>query len=125
MTAPGDAPQRKSLTATLIQDLSARIADAALRPGDRLHTERELMGAFGVSRSVVREATSSLRAEGLVLTRQGKGAFVSREGARAAFRLTEADVITLQDVTSASTGWSPRPPATATSSSCSASSAPC
>jgi DNA-binding FadR family transcriptional regulator len=83
------------------------------------------MGAFGVSRSVVREAISSLRAEGLVLTRQGKGAFVSREGARAAFRLTEADVIALQDVTSASTGWSPRPPATATSSSCSASSAPC
>lgn len=98
MTAPGDAPQRKPLTAPLIQDLSARIGVGALRPGDRLPTERELMGTFGVSRTVVREAISGLRAEGLVVTQQGKGAFVSHQGARAAFRLTEADVVTLQDV---------------------------
>jgi DNA-binding FadR family transcriptional regulator len=98
MVAPGAAAPRKPLTAALIQDLSARIAGATLQPGDRLPTERELMGTFGVSRTVVREAISSLRAEGLVVTRQGKGAFVSREGGRASFRLTESDVATLQDV---------------------------
>jgi DNA-binding FadR family transcriptional regulator len=97
MTMPG-APARTPLTAGLIRDLSARIAGAALRPGDRLPTERELMGAYGVSRTVVREAISSLRAEGLVVTHQGKGAFVARDGGRGAFRIAEADVVTLQDV---------------------------
>jgi GntR family transcriptional regulator, transcriptional repressor for pyruvate dehydrogenase complex len=92
------AREERSLTAAVTRALSARIDAAELRPGDRLPTERELMGAYGVSRTVVREAISGLRAEGLVVTHQGKGAFVTRDGARAAFRITEADVVTLQDV---------------------------
>jgi GntR family transcriptional regulator, transcriptional repressor for pyruvate dehydrogenase complex len=48
-----------------------------LPTGARLPTEQELIAATGVSRTVVREAVSALRAEGLVTTRQGVGAFVA------------------------------------------------
>jgi GntR family transcriptional regulator, transcriptional repressor for pyruvate dehydrogenase complex len=103
MTTPAGSSPRPpreagSLPAAVTRALAARIDAAELRPGDRLPTERKLMEAYGVSRTVVREAISSLRAEGLVVTRQGKGAFVTRDGARSAFRITEADVVTLQDV---------------------------
>jgi GntR family transcriptional repressor for pyruvate dehydrogenase complex len=64
----------------LVQQISRRIAaDIALGklgPGARLPTEQEMMAAMGVSRTVVREAVAALRAEGLVNTRQGVGAFV-------------------------------------------------
>ena len=45
------------------------------------------MAAMGVSRTVVREAVSALRAEGLVVTRQGLGAFVAVDASRVAFRI--------------------------------------
>ncbi len=57
-------------------DLQRRIARGDLRPGDRLPTEKALGEAFGVSRAVVREAIARLKADGLIETRQGSGAFV-------------------------------------------------
>lgn len=45
--------------------------------GTKLPTEHELIAAFGVSRTVVREAIAALRARGLLTTRQGSGVFVS------------------------------------------------
>ncbi len=45
------------------------------------------MAAMGVSRTVVREAVAALRAEGLVTTRQGLGAFVAVDASRVAFRI--------------------------------------
>lgn len=48
-----------------------------MQPGDRLPTEAQLAESFGVSRTVIREAVSSLKHEGLIDTRQGAGAFVS------------------------------------------------
>ena len=42
-----------------------------------------MIAATGVSRTVVREAVAALRAEGLVITRQGVGAFVARYAAPA------------------------------------------
>jgi GntR family transcriptional repressor for pyruvate dehydrogenase complex len=96
---PLDRPHPgRNLTAALIHDLASRISRAELPPGGQLPTERELMHAYGVSRTVVREAISSLRAEGLVVTHQGKGAFVSREGPRTPFRIADAERLTLQDV---------------------------
>jgi GntR family transcriptional regulator, transcriptional repressor for pyruvate dehydrogenase complex len=67
---------RETLTSQLVRALTDRIAQGELKPGDRLPTEQELIEAFGVSRTVVREAISSLRATGLVSTQQGVGAFV-------------------------------------------------
>jgi len=57
-------------------DLQRRIARGELKPGDRLPTEKALGEAFGVSRAVVREAIARLKADGLIETRQGSGAFV-------------------------------------------------
>jgi GntR family transcriptional repressor for pyruvate dehydrogenase complex len=57
-------------------DLQRRIARGDLKPGDRLPTEKALGEAFGVSRAVVREAVARLKADGLIETRQGSGAFV-------------------------------------------------
>ncbi|SHK06225.1 DNA-binding transcriptional regulator, FadR family [Roseomonas rosea] len=67
---------RLPLTIQVSRDLQARIGRGELRPGDRLPTERELMARYGVSRTVVREAISSLRAGGQIETQQGRGAFV-------------------------------------------------
>ena len=57
-------------------ELQRRIARAELKPGDRLPTEKALGEAFGVSRAVVREAIARLKADGLIETRQGSGAFI-------------------------------------------------
>ena len=49
--------------------------------GDRLPTEMEISEAWGVSRPVVREALLRLRADGLVVSHQGLGTFVSTQPA--------------------------------------------
>jgi len=45
------------------------------------------MVAMGVSRTVVREAVAALRARGLVVTRQGAGAFVSNDPRRQSYMI--------------------------------------
>jgi GntR family transcriptional repressor for pyruvate dehydrogenase complex len=57
-------------------ELQRRIARGDLKPGDRLPTEKALGEVFGVSRAVIREAVARLKADGLIETRQGSGAFV-------------------------------------------------
>ena len=56
-----------------------------------------MIAATGVSRTVVREAVAALRAEGLVMTRQGLGAFVA-ENARRPFRIRFEELSTLKEV---------------------------
>jgi len=80
------APARHR-AAEVSERIAAEIASGRLAPGDRLPPEHELMAAMGVSRSVVREAVAALRAEGLVVTRQGAGAFVASDPSRVPFRL--------------------------------------
>jgi GntR family transcriptional regulator, transcriptional repressor for pyruvate dehydrogenase complex len=69
------------VTERLSDRLAARIAEqidgGALHPGDRLPTEQQLAAAYGVSRTVVREAVHQLRSQGLVRSRQGSGVFVT------------------------------------------------
>ncbi len=65
-----------SLSQRVVDGISERIADGALKPGDRVPPEPVLMQEFGVSRSVVREAISRLQAGGLLRTQQGVGSFV-------------------------------------------------
>lgn len=64
------------------------IRSGRLAPGTQLPTESELMAAMNVSRTVVREAVAALKAEGLVVTRQGSGAFVGADTSRVAFRIS-------------------------------------
>jgi GntR family transcriptional regulator, transcriptional repressor for pyruvate dehydrogenase complex len=77
----------KSLAVEVIDRIRSDIAGGRLAPGARLPTEQEMIAAFGVSRTVVREAVAALRAEGLVATRQGVGAFVVEETQPRPFRI--------------------------------------
>lgn len=81
---PLRAPRR--LTAELVARLTADIVSGKLPPGSRLPTEQEMIAATGVSRTVIREAVAALRADRLVVTRQGVGAFVA-EQVRRPFRV--------------------------------------
>ena len=72
----------KNRTAEVVERLAAEIGSGRLSPGARLPTEQEMMTALGVSRTVVREAVAALRAQGLVTTRQGLGAFVASDQQR-------------------------------------------
>lgn len=89
-------PAQKSLAHELIERMTADITSGKLAPGEKLPTEQELIAASGVSRTVVREAVAALRAEGLVLTRQGVGAFVA-DNARRPFRLDLDELKSLRE----------------------------
>lgn len=65
-----------NLSQRLVRTLTERLAGGALPAGTKLPTESELMAQYGVSRTVVREALSQLRAGGQVETRHGIGTFV-------------------------------------------------
>src|SRR5918997_3750320 len=56
--------------------LRAPIESGEWPAGFKLPSESQLMTQFGVSRVTVRLAVGALRAEGLILTRQGRGSFV-------------------------------------------------
>jgi DNA-binding FadR family transcriptional regulator len=88
----------RGLAHALVDDFGVRIRDGALRPGDKLPTESEIMQAFGVSRTVVREALSKLQAAGLVETHHGIGTFVLQQRASGVFRLDAGDIATSVDV---------------------------
>ncbi|MEO4044755.1 FadR/GntR family transcriptional regulator [Hoeflea sp. CAU 1731] len=72
--------------------LSQEISSGRLKPGDRLPTEHQIAESLGISRNVVREAISQLRADGLVRARQGAGAFVMEPEERLAIRLDPTDL---------------------------------
>jgi len=68
--------------------LTGQISDGILQPGDKLPTEQELATNYGVARTVVREAVSQLKSDGMIQSKQGVGAFVSEPGARSVFRIS-------------------------------------
>ena len=90
--------QEAKLSRRLFEQLAGEIRSGRLAPGARLPTEQALTRAAKVSRTVVREAVAALRAEGLVITRQGVGAFVSAEPQRAPFRIEPERLQSLEDV---------------------------
>lgn len=57
--------------------LREKIRGGAWQPGYQLPGEHALCAAYGVSRSVVRQALGDLEREGLIYRRRGKGAFVA------------------------------------------------
>jgi DNA-binding FadR family transcriptional regulator len=87
-----------NLTQEIALRLAGEIRAGKLAPGARLPTEHEMVTAMGVSRTVVREAVAALRADGLVITRQGAGAFVATDAARRPFRLAPDSVLSVQEV---------------------------
>src|SRR5262245_38526137 len=75
----------RNLTEEIVERIAGEIRSGRLAPGAKLPTEQKLMHAMRVSRTVVREAVAALRAEGLVTTRQGSGAFVAADARPAPF----------------------------------------
>ena len=98
--ALGGSPRRRGrgLAHGLVDDLGEKIRSQQLRPGDKLPTESAIMQAYGVSRTVVREALSKLQAGGLVETHHGIGTFVLQPRAAGMFRLEGSDIATTVDV---------------------------
>jgi GntR family transcriptional regulator, transcriptional repressor for pyruvate dehydrogenase complex len=88
----------RKLSRRLFEQLADEIKSGRFAPGERLPTEQALTRAARVSRTVVREAVAALRAEGLVVTRQGVGAFVSAEPQRAPFRIEPERLQSLDDI---------------------------
>ena len=72
------------LTDRVKLDLIGLIATRDLKPGDRLPAAEQLCRQFSVSRTVVREAIASLKAEGRLRSRRGSGVYVAEPGALAA-----------------------------------------
>jgi GntR family transcriptional regulator, transcriptional repressor for pyruvate dehydrogenase complex len=55
--------------------------------GSQLPSEQSMAEGFGVSRTVIREAVSRLKSEGLIHTRQGRGAFVRADRLDVPYRI--------------------------------------
>lgn len=86
---------RKTLSTLLVERLKQRIMTGLWAPGAQLPTESELCAEFAVSRTVVREAVAQLRADGLVIARQGKGVFVSEAPPRPGFSVPDEALASL------------------------------
>lgn len=67
--------------------LQGLIRSGEFPPKSRLPAETEMAARFGVSRTVIREAVSRLKSEGLVQSRQGSGVFVRESNLDAPFRI--------------------------------------
>ena len=91
-------PRTNNLVERVMARLGADIRGGRLGPGARLPTEQELTSSMGVSRTVVREAVAALRAEGLVTTRQGSGAFVAADASRVPYRIDPEGLSSIADV---------------------------
>ena len=71
---------KKKLHEEITDKLLARIHSGELKPGDKLPAERTLANEYGVSRSVIREALSSLNQMGCIQSRVGGGSYVKTPG---------------------------------------------
>jgi GntR family transcriptional repressor for pyruvate dehydrogenase complex len=65
-----------TLTGRTIQSIRTHISDNRFDRGHKLGSLNELAQQFGVSRTIVREAVSALRSEGVLEARHGVGVFV-------------------------------------------------
>ncbi|MDN3239632.1 GntR family transcriptional regulator [Glycomyces tritici] len=78
--------------ARIAAELSRRIADRELAPGDKVPSTRQVAQEFGVALATATKALDVLRAEGLVITRPRSGTVVAPR--RAAARGAEAAELT-------------------------------
>jgi DNA-binding FadR family transcriptional regulator len=73
--------RRRKLYEEIVERLEAAIADGHYAPGDQLPAERELMEAYGVGRTAIREALFALQRMGLIAISSGERARVSQPSA--------------------------------------------
>jgi GntR family transcriptional regulator, transcriptional repressor for pyruvate dehydrogenase complex len=93
------AADARSLTEQLVTALQRRVERGEFAAGSKLPTEGELVAAYNVSRTVIREAMSQLRARGLVVTRRGIGTFArERPPPGSPFATARLDPMAVADV---------------------------
>lgn len=92
LTATATMPDR--VTQALLELIRSGVYPAK----SRLPSEAEMSQRFGVSRTVIREAVSRLKSEGLVESRQGSGVFVREVGPDTPFRIDPTVVDSIQAV---------------------------
>ncbi len=88
----------RALTDSVAEQLLEKIEGGVFPRGAKLPTEAVLSEEFGVSRTVIREAISRLKYEGLVESRQGSGVFVTDQAGIRPLRIDYTDVDTLESV---------------------------
>ncbi len=74
---PVQKVNREGLSEQIVEQLQELIFEKHLRSGNRLPGERELCEQFGVSRTVIREATKILAQRGMLVIEPGRGTYVT------------------------------------------------
>ena len=72
-----DSNDPRPAYAQVADDLRASIEVGRLKPRDRLPAGRELAAEYGVAVMTIQKALDVLRREGLVVSQQGRGVFVT------------------------------------------------
>jgi DNA-binding FadR family transcriptional regulator len=95
-----DAPRKRSqgLAHDIVTTLTQRILLGQMAPGEKLPSESAIVGEYGVSRTVVREALSKLQAAGLVETRHGVGTFVLERDQRQGLQLNHDTAVSVRGI---------------------------
>ncbi|KUL95267.1 GntR family transcriptional regulator [Bosea sp. WAO] len=73
--------RRRKLYEDVVERLETAINEGHYAPGDQLPAERELMEAYGVGRTAIREALFALQRMGLIVISSGERARVSQPSA--------------------------------------------
>ncbi len=87
----------RSLTKELADSLRKQVLEGNLKAGEKLPASKEIEQAAGVSRTVVRESVAILKAEGLLISRQGVGVFVTERKNNKQFSIDEAEFNSIDD----------------------------
>ncbi|KAA6123805.1 FadR/GntR family transcriptional regulator [Cupriavidus cauae] len=88
-----DKVSAPAMSDTVAQQLLKQIEIGSFAATGKLPTEAVLAQQFGVSRTVIREAISRLKNEGVVEPRQGSGVFVKEHGAIRPLRIDYAEAV--------------------------------
>ncbi len=94
--APRRGGRDRTLADMTYEKVLALIVDGSLAVGSKLPTEHDLSTRFEVSRPVLRQALKQLREDGLIVSRQGSGSYVTRRPDQAV--LTFAPVGSIADI---------------------------
>ncbi len=92
-TQGGETPRARMKSERLSQQVSklllSELRSGAYKAGDRLPSELALAERFGVSRTALREALASLKQDGILESRQGRGIVIRELAEREAFRFSD------------------------------------
>ena len=78
--------------------LASELEKGSIQPGEPLPSEAELSKRFKVSRTVIREALSRLKYDGLLESKQGSKSIVAEPGTKRVFRLDRLEVTDLAEI---------------------------